>query len=174
MNNKIILKIIVVFILTACGTKKDPNLTYFEKAEEYNDYIIKEQIELFAAFDEFINQMETGNLQDLHTSFDKLYERAKMAVERMDKLADFKKNTEFRDKSKELFVFYKTQCETDLKEMLTLFEKDTLMTEEDQMRIEEIANAFDNAEKKLNDALIAAQEAFAKKFNLELVEDKPL
>ncbi|MCX7743547.1 MAG: hypothetical protein N2167_03180 [Flavobacteriales bacterium] len=171
---KIFLPIIGTFILFSCGPKKDPNLTYFEKAEEYNDYIIKEQVELFAAFDEFIHQMETGNMDQLQASFDKLYERSKTAVERMEKLADFKKNTEFRDKSKELFIFYKTQCETDLKEMLTLFEKDTLMTEADQIRIEEIANAFDNTEKKLNDALIAAQEAFAKKFNLELVEDKPL
>jgi len=172
--NKLIFSAITAFIWVSCGPKKDPNLTYFEKAEEYNDYIIKEQVELFATFDEFINQMESGNLQDLHASFEKLYERAKIAVERMDKLADFKKNTEFRDKSKELFIFYKTQCETDLKEMLTLFEKDTLMTEEDQLRIEEIAKNFDHAEKKLNDALIAAQEAFAKKFNLELVENKPL
>jgi hypothetical protein len=172
--NKLIFSAITAFILVSCGSKKDPNLTYFEKAEEYNDYIIKEQMELFAAFDEFINQMETGSMEDLHASFDKLYERSNTAVERMDKLADFKKNTEFRDKSKELFVFYKTQCETDLKEMLTLFEKDTLMTEEDQLRIEEIAKNFDHAEKKLNDALIAAQEAFAKKFNLELIENKPL
>lgn len=165
---------IITLILISCGPKKDPNLTYFEKPEEYNDYIIKEQVEVFAAFDEFIHHMETGSMEELQASFDKLYERSKTAVERMEKLADYKKNTEFRDKSKELFIFYKTQCETDLKEMMNLFAKDTLMTEADEMRITEIANAFDAKEKELNNALIAAQEAFAKKFNLELIEDKPL
>lgn len=165
---------IITLILISCGPKKDPNLTYFEKPEDYNDYIIKEQVEVFAAFDEFIHNMETASMEELQKSFDKLYERSKMAVERMEKLADYKKNTEFRDKSKELFIFYKTQCETDLKEMMELFAKDTLMTEADEIRIEIIANAFDAKEKELNNALIAAQEAFAKRFNLELVNDKPL
>lgn len=165
---------IITLIFVSCGPKKDPNLTYFEKPEEYNDYIIKEQVEVFSAFDEFIHNMEIGSMEDLQASFNKLYERSKTAVERMEKLADYKKNTEFRDKSKELFIFYKTQCETNLKEMMELFAKDTLMTEADEMRIEAIAKAFDDKEKELNNALIAAQEAFAKKFNLELVEDKPL
>lgn len=168
-------KIISILILSsciiACGNKKDPNLTYFEKPEDYNNYIIKEQIELFSTFDEFIHMIENDSIQHLRTAHDKLYQRSNLAVERINKLADFKKNTEFRDKSKELFLFYKNQCETNLKEMMNLIEKDTLLTDEDQLRIEQIVHYFDSTEKKLNDDLIAAQISFAKKFNLELIEN---
>lgn len=168
---KIIISILILSsCIIACGIKKDPNLTYFEKPEDYNNYIIKEQLDLFTTFDEFINMIENDSIQHLHTVFDKLYQRSNLAVERIDKLADFKKNTELRDKSKELFIFYKNQCETNLKEMMSIIEKDTLITDEDHLRIEQIVHYFDSTEKKLNDDLIAAQISFAKKFNLELIE----
>lgn len=162
----------IAMLLIACGNKRDPNLTYFDKPEDYNDYIIQEQIAVFDVFDQFINEIESGTLEAANSSLSTLHTRSKEASEKMSKLADYKKNTAFRDQGKALFDFYVSQCETDLKEMMDLFAKDTLMTEEDQKRIDEIANQFDQKEKQANDLLISSQEAFAKKFRLELVDDK--
>lgn len=161
-----------ITFLMACGAKRDPNLTYFDKPEDYNDYIITEQMAVFEVFDEFISLIETGTIDETNNLLNKVHTRAKEASDKMSKLADYKENTEFRESGRALFDFYVTQCKTDLKEMVDLFAKDTLMTEADHQRIDEIANAFDKKEAEYNQILITTQEAFARKFHLELVDDK--
>lgn len=161
--------ILFVAVLTSCGPKRDPNLTYFDKADEYNDYIIDEQKALFGKYDEFINQISYGEIEDIKKAHQDLITQSKSSVDKINKLADFKKNVEFRDRAKDLFGFFASASEKELKEMVDIFAKGADITDADITRVDEISTYMDDNQKKYNDALISAQEAFAKKFNLMLI-----
>jgi|GEM_PF-2846636 len=169
MKKFIVPVILFVAVLTSCGPKKDPNLTYFEQANEYNDYIIDEQSAVFDKYDALISSLEYGTSAEINDALSDLQGRSKEAVEKMNKLADFKKNVEFRDKAKELYSFYSNACDKELKELVGIFTKtEGEITDADLARVDELSKYMDDGEKKYNDALIESQKVFAKKFNLVL------
>jgi hypothetical protein len=168
MKKLIVPVILFVAVLTSCGPKKDPNLTYFDEANEYNDYIIDEQSTVFNAYDALISSMEYGSAAEINGAFDDLKKASTEATEKMNKLAPFKKNTDFRDKAKELYSFYANACDKELKELVGIFTKDSDITDADIARVDELSKFMDDGEAKLNGALIDSQKEFAKKFNLVL------
>lgn len=162
------LLLFVVVGLASCGPKKDPNLTYFDKANEYNDYIINEQVAVFDAYDELVDEMSYGTESSIDESLTSFKKRTTEALDKMNKLADFKKNVEFRDAAKSLFQFYADACDKELKDLAVIFSKGEGIDEADYDRVDELTTKMDDEEQSRNNKLIEAQQVFAKKNNLSL------
>ncbi len=160
--------IISCFALTQCKPKRLPGKTYFDKPNEYNDYIVKEQKEVMASFDEFATAVNHGDKDSMSFTRKNLMSRAILAEKNMNDLADFKEDTLFRYAALELFRYVNDACNHELKEIIDIASKDSTITEMDVERIRQLSEVYTIKEKQKNDALIEAQEKFAKKFNVQI------
>lgn len=157
-----------IMVFVSCGPKKDPNLTYFDNPVSYNDYIIGEQMDVFDMYDKLLKELNEGTAATIGIAYDDFCNRSNQAYDNMNKLADFKKNTEFRDAAKDLFKFYSDVCQKELGELVDIYSKGTGLTEDEFNRADEITIYIQENEKKKNDILIDKQLIFAKKNNLSL------
>lgn len=151
---------------TQCKPKRDPNKVYFETPSEYNDFIVKEQKEVMAAFDDYASAVNQGNVDSMTYYHSQLNKRSQLAQASVSKMADFKGDTLFRTAAIELFSFINHACEHELGEIVDLAAKDSNITDIDIEKIRQLSDTYTLGEKEKNDALITAQESFTKKFNV--------
>lgn len=153
-------------LLVQCKPKRDPNKTYFDKPSEYNDYIVIEQKKVMESFDVFAGTVNNGNIDSMNQSRNKLCENSEIALASMKKLADFKEDTMFRTAAIDFFSFVNEACKNQLKEIVEIAAKDSLVNEVDIERIHILSQEYTLKEKEKNEALMDAQDKFAKKFNV--------
>ena len=165
---RIIFIVSVCAILIQCKPKRDPNKTYFDKPSDYNDFIVLEQKDIMTSFDNFANAVNIGNKDSMIFFLDALKSRTQLAQASINKLADYKEDTLFRYTALELFRYVNYACEHELKEIIAIASKDSTITDEDIEKIHSLSETYTIKEKEKNDALIAAQEKFAKKFNVRI------
>ncbi len=163
--------VIIVFVLIGislvqCKPKRDPNKTYFDKPSEYNDFIVLEQKEVMASFDDLAEAINKGNTDSMVFYRESLCKRTQLAEASVARLADYKEDTLFRFSALELFRYINYACEHELKEIIEIAAKDSAITDADVEQIHTLSQSYTIQEKEKNDALIAAQEKFAKKFNV--------
>jgi hypothetical protein len=151
-----------------CKPKRIPGKTYFDTPSEYNDYIVNEQKMVMAAFDDFAASVNNGNVDSMSFYQITLCKRADMAINEMNNLADYEKDTMFRHAAWELFQTIELSCNTELEEIVHIASKDSALRDEDIERINTLSISYTAKEKEKNDALIAEQEKFAKKFNVKI------
>ena len=170
MKRIVLCALILGSVTIGCEKKKDPSLTYFDNPQAYAEYIASEHSQLLKHYDLFINGISVLPVDSVKIYKDSLCTFSSNTTNRLKKLADFKRNTEFRNKAIDFFVFYNEQCKTTLEEMVTIIAKDSLVTENDFTRYEELALTFKQKESQLNDSLLTAQKAFAQEHRLVLGE----
>jgi hypothetical protein len=167
MKKKLILLISVsTFIIISCKPKRDPSKTYFDKPSDYNDYIVNHQKEVMASFEDFAGAVNHSDKDSMSFFRKTLENRTLLAEQSVGKLADYKNDTLFRHAAMELFHYISYACDHELKEIVDIASKDSTITEGDVERIHTLSEIYTLKEKEKNDALIAAQEQFAKKFNV--------
>jgi hypothetical protein len=168
MKRIVLYALILGSVSIGCGKKKDPSLTYFDNPQAYAEYIASEHTQLLKHYDLFINGISVLPVDSVKIYKDSLCTFSSNATNRLKKLADFKRNTAFRDKAIQFFSFYNQECSSTLDEMLAIITKDSLVTENDFTRYEELALTFKQKESQLNDSLMAAQKKFAEENYLVL------
>lgn len=161
-----ILFITLCISLVACKPKKDPNKTYFDKPSDYNDFIVLEQKEVMASFDDFANSINRGKPDSMSFYKETLRKRAQLAEASVGKLADFKEDTLFRYAALELFKYIHYACDHELRGIVDIASKDSAITDADIDSIHSLSDVYTIKEKEKNEALISAQDKFAKKFNV--------
>jgi hypothetical protein len=155
-------------MLVQCKPKREPGKTYFDKPSEYNDYIAKEQKEVMASFDDFaiaVNHADRDSMSFLRKA---LSDRSLAAEKSMEKLAGFKDDTLFRYAALELFKYVSYACNHELKEITDIASKDSAITELDVEKIHQLSEIYTAKETEKNEALMEAQEKFAKKYNVRI------
>lgn len=163
---RIVSLIAVTLLMVQCKPKRDPNKTYFDKPSEYNDYIVIEQKKVMESFDKFADAVNNGNLDSMNQSREQLCMHADAALGSMKKLADFREDTLFRSAAIDFFGFVNDACQNQLKEIVDIAAKDSLITDADIERIHQLSQNYTLKEKEKNEALMQAQDQFAKKFNV--------
>ena len=103
--NRYILFITFLLIVAACGNgkKKDPNLTYFDKASEYNDYINNQFNEVNRLWNACLNKMDDSVL--VYKQLDSLKGACNSSISNMNKLADYKGDTLYKHAASEYFKY---------------------------------------------------------------------
>jgi len=162
----IILLILVVLLAAGCKPKRVPGKTYFDTPSAYNDYIVNEQKAVMQSFDDFAQAVNHGDRDSMSFFRKTLNDRAELAENKMQGLAEYKDDTLFRYTALELFKYVNVACDNELKEIIDIASKDSAISETDVERIHQLSEIYTHEEKIRNDALIAAQEKFAKKFNV--------
>lgn len=164
----IILILFSAIIIIGCKPKRDPSKTYFDKPSEYNDFIVNHQKDVMASFEDFADAVNHSDKDSMSFFRKTLENRSQLAEESVGKLADFKQDTAFRFAALQLFRYVSYACDHELKEMTDIASKDSTITDEDIERIRVLSETYTLKEKEKNDALIAAQEKFAKQFNVNI------
>jgi hypothetical protein len=169
--------ILALFIITSCSSgtdkskeeKKSDKLT-FSSAIEYNDYIVKLQEKTIKATLRLGEVMGGGDAEAIKKSFNDFGTQAKASLAELKKLDSFEDNSDLRDKGLKLFQFYVDIYEKDYKEMIDIITKEKV-TPKDQKRVDEIVAKVSKEEMGFDQDFAAAQQAFAKKNNMKIIEN---
>lgn len=165
-KNFILILVIFIATISGCKPKRDPSKTYFDKPSEYNDFIVNHQKEVMASFEDFALAVNHSDKDSMSFFRKTLINRNQLAMETVGKLADFKGDTSFRGAAMDLFRYVDYACDHELKQIVDIASKDSTITEADVEQIHTLSQTYTLKEKEKNDALIAAQAKFAKKFNV--------
>jgi len=158
--------IIIITAFTGCKPKRDPSKTYFDTPSEYNDFIVNNQKEVMSSFEDFATAVNRSDKDSMSFFRKTLINRNQLAMDNVGKLADYKGDTIFRAAAMDLFKYIDFACDNELKQIVDIASKDSTITEEDVELIHNLSQTYTLQEKEKNDALIAAQAKFAKKFNV--------
>lgn len=144
-----------------------------DEAIAYNDKIVGLQnniIEKILAFNENLEREDaTKESQNMY-----LNDLKKVAAASLKEIGTYKAfygNTELRDAGKALFQFYNDLINATYTEMIEIVFKDEI-TDADFERLNTILEKVTAEEAVYDDRFQRAQEAFAKKYNLELEENE--
>jgi len=140
---------------------------------EYNDKIVGYQNNIgykMLAMNEYIGG-EDSNKERAHSLRLELLQTTKESISGVQKMPSFQGNDELRQSAIELFKFYQRVVENEYKQMIDILYSEEL-SEDDIATLEEMVNKITIEEGTYDENFQAAQEAFAKKHNLELEENE--
>jgi hypothetical protein len=163
MKQLFIPSLFVLFLFAACGPKMTP--------VEYNDTIIKEQSKILELMLQMTDQFE-NSLDKADSIRIQVVAQTKTSQEIVSKLPDYKGNTELRDAALALFKFYEEIHAGEFKELIDIQRKDTSITMEDLVRVEEIQKTITDKETVLDARMEKAQTDFAKEHNIQIEANK--
>jgi len=101
--NKHVLVFASIAVLASCGSKKDPNKTYFDNEADYNQYISHQYDQVNELWEYALNLMD-DSLKVYH-QLDSLEKTALTSAANMQKLADFKGDTMYKYRAQQYFIF---------------------------------------------------------------------
>ena len=134
-------------------------------ATEYNDKIVDEQNKIGQRIINFNYAIEAGEEMDLPLKL--ILEQINVSIEVLEKLKPWEDGKVLKSSALELFKFYKSIVSKEYSEMVNILKHEKI-SEEDSARLNTIVTDISAREKKLDDDFAAAQEAFAKRWNIEL------
>lgn len=162
---KILLLMFSAAALTSCGVTP-------QDAAEYNDKIIAQQSAVYDKEIALMNAMKDYTNQDgIKKAHEELISQSGTSIETVKKMDKFDGNTTFADAAVTLFETYKGLAVKEYKELIELYSlSDEEFTEEKEARADELIDAIDNGVTDGINKFKSAQEAFAAKYNIELVQ----
>lgn len=148
----------------------------FADAVKYNDFIVDQQTQIgktIQAFnDAFANTSDTAVL---HSKRRDIVSQANQSVKQLQTTEPFKGDTSLIKHAKALFSFYATIATNEYRQMLdVLFNKNTTQQQKNE-QLQALITKVTEQEKQYDAGFLNAQNAFAKKYNIDLKanEDKP-
>ncbi len=163
----IILLAIIAMVIVSCGPSKD-------QAINYNDKIIKEQVEMIRKIDLVFGALK--NYKD-HYEMDFTYAEAMKQIETgtdvVSKMDKFDGETGLKDVALKLFATYKSVMQNEIKKMIDISKlTDDMYTPEIEAEFNRLS---DITIKKMDDGLNelnAVQATFADKYKFEIEKKK--
>lgn len=145
----------------------------FSSAKEYNDYIVDVQVsigEKMLAFNDIVGG-ENSTLEYAISELNAIVKFADDQIAKASKITPFEKNTELKESALALFRFYRLILHEDYRKMVTIY-FDPNLNEASLAEMQAILDDITEREKPLDARFQIAQEAFASKYNLELLENE--
>ena len=114
------LVILAMVIVSSCGRgkKRDPNKTYFEKASEYNDYINNQFETVNRLWNATLTVMDDSVL--VYKELDSLKQASKTSWDNMNKLADYKGDTLYKEAAANYFKYIHITANTSFEEAIVI------------------------------------------------------
>lgn len=162
--------IMLLFVLATTGAVSAQTFT---NAVDYNDHIVGLQNEIgykMIAFNEEVSS-ENASAASVKPFYDDLLTTTKNVIVKLEKVKPFEKNVELKSSAMDLFKFYETTISEDYKEMIELIFGDEL-DEAAMTRVQELLVKVTEAEAAVDAKFKNAQEAYAKKYNIDLEENE--
>ncbi|MES2557373.1 MAG: hypothetical protein V4604_14560 [Bacteroidota bacterium] len=162
--------IMLLFVLATTGAVSAQTFT---DAVAYNDHIVDLQNEIgykMIAFNTEVSA-ETATAASVKPFYDDLLKTTKTVITKLEKVKPFEKNVELKSTAMELFRFYETTISVDYKEMIDLIFGDEL-DDAAIARIQELLVKVTEDEAVVDAKFKKAQEAYARKYNIDLEENE--
>lgn len=144
----------------------------FKEANAYNDYIVDLQNQIgerMLAFNEAVS-MSDATRESVQPDYDTLLLVTKNCIAKLKKLPAYEGNVSLRNTAQQLFEFYQKTIEQDYKEMVDLIFGSTL-DEAALARLTVIMEKITADEKVYDENFAKEQQAFATKYNFELIDN---
>lgn len=157
--------LLFLILVSACDVK--PSMS----PVDYNDMIVTEQNKIIKIVFAYVDAVSNGAVDAEKTRL-LMVDQCKSSLKVVEGMEDYEGNVRLRDAGIDLFKFYLTLAEESFKEISEINNKGEEITVEDLERLEILESEMDKKEFALDNALSAAQEEFAKKYNFQLGENK--
>ena len=147
------------------------NVENTEKAVEYNDNMIAIQIKVDDAIVEFIDAIDTYEIETMEEAKANSIKKIEEAVKAIDETRDFDKKDDYKNAMKDLMKMYKGIVDEELSEVIEILSSPEELTDEE---IDRYYDMFDDALAKYDDAMAkfnSFQKEFAEKWNFEVKKD---
>ncbi|MCS6824574.1 MAG: hypothetical protein NZ529_09775 [Cytophagaceae bacterium] len=159
---KLTIFIIMIFAVSV-------SLAQNKKAAAYNNKIIEEQYKVTPYIVKFFKTFEKGTKEELMNQKADLIKRIDKAIAKVSKFKDFEGDGSLRDAALEWFRLYESSLVKEYDHMIELISNRD-RSKEDHDKLDELAKKLIKEEELLDAKFQKAQEEFAKRHNLELVE----
>lgn len=144
----------------------------FDKANEYNDFIIGEQTKVGQAIKEFMTvNAESNDSTVIHNARNKIAIQADSAIARLKRLVGFRGDTAFKGSSMRLFGFYASTARVQYAQLVRYSFRTDKNDEALKKEMMAVVNLVIESEKKFDSEFSQAQKAFAAKNNFTLTEN---
>jgi hypothetical protein len=162
--------LLLLFTFVVLSNLKAQN---FSTPVEYNDYIVNSQNELVNLLLVFNDEVSADGAEkdSLLVLADQMTLKAESLVSRVQAMSDYEGNWDLRNSALELFQFYVATFSNEYREMIELIFAPEL-DEATLTKLNEILEKVTNAEAYYDNKFAVAQQAFAKKHNIELIENE--
>ncbi len=134
-------------------------------AVEYNDLIVDEQNKIGQRIIDFNYAVESGEEIDLPLKL--ILEQIDVSIDVIEKVKPWEDGAALKGSALSLFKFYKSIVSKEYTEMVSILKKENI-DETDVKRIDVLLASVSEREEKLDADFSYHQEAFAKRWNIEL------
>lgn len=145
--------------------------TYSGSASDYNNAIVGMQGEILGSLFLLTSSFGQALPDTMWAKHAKYVETVDVVIAQAEVMPDFEGNTAMRDGALGLFRFYKETAESEYKRMVELMEKPEL-SESEIMELAEMGGSMAEREGTLDLTFAKAQDDFARKYGLDLVENE--
>jgi hypothetical protein len=139
-------------------------------ADDYNDKIVREQIAILKSNLNFSKLLSSSDIKGARKALNDTKIQCESSIEILSTMEPLNGDSKFRDKTLELFRFYKRIFTNDYKTVLDIIAAPPA-TQEGIERIYAITAAITLEEEKLHKELKEEQFAFAKKHRMAIVKE---
>lgn len=158
--------VICIFFLTGLGCSNTKALEYNNELIGYQGRVIEKMVELTKTFD-------TGNSATMIPKLKELGKVIDEAIAGVTGMKGFNGDSSLRDVVLELLKFYKDISTNEYSEMITIIGRTNgPITQADLDRIHEIDQDITKRETLLDEKMTKIQQAFAKKYKIELIHNE--
>ena len=140
-------------------------------AVAYNDRIIALQTRVVKGMIDFSKSFDAGDKSVMEKKHAELLSTIQGVIKEAQTIEGFDGNTEFRDAAVEMFNFYDSIAKKEYKEIMGILTKETPEAT-DLPRINEIVTSISQREEQLDSKFQGIQQAFARKHNIMLMDNK--
>ncbi len=134
-------------------------------AVEYNDIIVDEQNKIGQRIIDFNYAVESGEEMDMPLKL--ILEQIAVSIEVVEKVNPWEDGAALKNSALSLFRFYKSIVSKEYQEMVDILKKENI-AESDVTRLDKLLADITEREAKLDADFSYQQEAFAKRWNIEL------
>lgn len=158
-----IIAIALTLVFAACGGNEKISPV------AYNDSLVVQQMKVAEASDRLLEVLDTYVKEDMETVYGRFTEAIQGALEKTEAMAAYGDDDAFRQATLNYLNTFKELAENQYREALQLLSKgDSAYTPIDEKRIELLYKEIDTKGAKVTQACKEAQEAFARKYKLQL------
>ena len=136
-------------------------------AEQYNDRMVAEQDSVIAYIQAFTSTFTSGDRALMDARRVSLVDRVQRSLTVLEGMDAFEGDTTLRDEAIAVFSFYLSVFQNEYADIISLISRAEIGAGENA-RLRFILQAIDSRERELDDAWLAAQEAFADEWNFDL------
>ncbi len=166
-------RIIAFFAFFVIAAGSHAQVTKFETAVAYNDFIVGEQTKVGEAIKQFISTYSNSTDSSLIQQARKgIVKQADSAVKHLNAVVAFKGDTSLKRSAIRLFKFYSVSAANEYNQLVQLSFDTKKSAEQINKEMSAIAKDITEREKTYDADFQEAQKAFATKNNINLTENK--